>query len=105
MDSFWYYPNKNSGGGGTVIIEGSDYQTLKLPVSSSISSTTASIMGEKSTFCYNVEAYEVVNGVERPVEVTSSVIFRNGNAEFTISWNPAFNGYININHWTKTNNI
>ena len=104
MDYQWYFPPKNNSG-GTVIVEGSDYQTLTLPVTSSMSSTTAAIMGEESTFGYNVEAYEVVNGVERPVEVTSSVIFRNGNAEFTISWEATFNGYININYWTKTNNI
>lgn len=101
MDYPWYFPPKNNGGGGTVIVEGSDYQTLTLPVTSSMRGTTASIMGEEATFGYNVEAYEIVNGVERPVEVTSSVIFRNGNAEFTISWETLFKGYININYWTK----
>lgn len=102
MDSYWYYPNRN-GGGGTVIVEGSDFQTLTLPVTSSMRGTTASIMADEATFGYSVEAYEIINGAERPIEVTSSVLFRNGNAEFTISWETAFNGYININYWNKTN--
>lgn len=102
MEYQWYYPNRN-GGGGTVIVEGSDYQTLTLPVNTSMRGTTASIMANEATFGYNVEAYEVVNGAEKPIEVTSSVLFLNGNAEFAISWEPPFNGYININYWTKTN--
>lgn len=100
MDSQWYL-GRNNGGGGTVIVEGSDYQTLTLPVTSSMRGTTASIMADEATFGYNIEAYEYVNGAESPVEITSSVKFRNGNAEFTISWETIFDGYININYWTK----
>jgi hypothetical protein len=103
MEFGWYYPNSSGGGGGTVIVEGSDYQTLTLPVTSSMRGTTASIMADEDSLGYNVEAYEYVNGAERPIEVTYSVLFLNGNAEFAISWEPPFKGYININYWTKTN--
>lgn len=99
MDYLWYFPPKNSG--GTDIVEGS-LKTETIPVTTSNLTASATITDiSKETFGYNVDAFEVVNGVESPVFVTPEVTFSNNTAIVSISWQTAFNGYININYWEK----
>lgn len=97
MDYPWYFPPNNGGGGG-----GTDYKTATLPVTTESLRATTSISDiDEETFAYNIEAFEVVNGVESPVFISPNVIFNNNTATFSISWQTAFNGYININYWEK----
>ena len=101
MDYPWYFPPKNNGGGGTVIVEES-FNTETIPVTTSNLTASANITDiSEETFGYSVEAFEIVNGVESPVFVSPEVTFSNNTAIFSISWQTAFNGYININYWEK----
>jgi hypothetical protein len=48
------------------------------------------------------EAFEVVLEAETPVTISTVTKFEENNAIYTFSWETAFNGYININYWEKT---
>ncbi len=95
MDYQWYLP-QNSGGGNN----NNAMKTKTIQVTEDILTTSAELADiQKETFAYSVEAFEVVNGVESPVFVSPEVTFSNNTAIFSISWQTAFNGYININYW------
>lgn len=103
MDYSWYFPNRNGDGGGTVIVEGTDYNTITIPVLSSEYSTECSINDiDPTTFGYSVQAFSVENGTEEETRVQTLLNFESLTAIFQFSWNTAFSGYININYWTKT---
>lgn len=97
MDYHWYFPPNNGGGNNNNAIK-----TKTIQVTEDILTASATIIDiSEETFRYSVEAFEVVNGVESPVFVSPEVTFSNNTAIFSISWQTAFNGYININYWEK----
>lgn len=106
MDYPWYFPQKN-GGGGTIIVYGTDYKTITIPVTTVSTTTECNINDvEESTLGWSVQAIKKENGIAEEIEVEALVTFSPygedyQRAEFTISWNPAFNGYINVNYWNK----
>lgn len=107
MEFGWYYPNSSGGGGGPVIVEGTDYKTITIPVTTSLTTTECNINDvQESTLGWSVQAIKKENGTAEEIDVEALVTFLpygedSQRAEFAISWNPAFKGYINVNYWNK----
>lgn len=98
MDYPWYFPPNNGGGNNNNAMK-----TKTIQVTEDILTTFAELADiNKETFAYTVEAFEVVLEAETPVTITPVIEFEENNAIFTLSWETAFNGYININYWEKT---
>lgn len=98
MDYPWYFPPNNGGGNNNNAMK-----TKTIQVTEDILTTFAELADiNKETFAYSVEAFEVVLEAETPVTISTVTEFEENNAIFTFSWETAFNGYININYWEKT---
>lgn len=98
MDYPWYFPPNNGGGNNNNAMK-----TKTIIVTEDILTTSAELADiQKETFAYTVEAFEVVLEAETPVTITTVTEFEENKAIFTFSWETAFNGYININYWEKT---
>lgn len=104
MDYQWYFPDS---GGGTIIVEGTDYKTITIPVSSGMRTAECRITDiQESSFGWNKQAVAIINGVETEVEIGEVLEFETYSADsqtayFQFSWQNAFTGYINVNYWVK----
>lgn len=109
MDKLWYFPESNSGsGGGTVIVEGTDYKTITIPITADMCTAECRINDiEEATFGWNKQAVAIIEGLEIEVEVGEKLDFEpyadKQSAVFNFSWLNAFTGYINVNYWVKNN--
>lgn len=110
MDYQWYFPNSNSGsGGGTVIVEGTDYKTITIPITEDMRTAECRVNDiVESTFGWSIEAVAEVEGVETPITVGTDLTFMDysdttKSAYFKFVWQNSFKGYINVNYWVKNN--
>lgn len=109
MDYPWYFPNSNSGsGGGTVIVEGTDYKTITIPITPDMLTAECRINDiEEDSFGWNKQAIAIVDDLETEVEVGEKLDFEpyadKQTAVFNFSWLNPFTGYINVNYWIKNN--
>lgn len=107
MEHQWYFPNRNGGGGGTVIVEGTDYKTITIPVISSALSAECSINDIKEdAFGWSVQGVSKNNGIAEEIEIQPTLSFSQYSADkqtanFVLTWQTAFSGYILINYWNK----
>lgn len=98
MDYHWYFPQNNGGGNNNNAMK-----TKTIIVTEDILTTSAELADiQKETFAYSVEAFEVVLEAETPVTISTVTEFEENKVIFTFYWKTAFNGYININYWEKT---
>lgn len=98
MDYPWYFPQNNGGGNNNNAMK-----TKTITVTEDILTTSAELADiTKETFAYSVESFEVLAGIESPVTISTDTEFEENKVIFTFNWKTAFNGYININYWEKT---
>jgi GTP:adenosylcobinamide-phosphate guanylyltransferase len=97
MDFPWYFPPHNSGEGGIAM------KTKRIEITEDILTVSADIENiEADTFAYFIESFKVVENTEYPTRVTPECNINNNVASFAFAWETAFNGYIDINYWKKT---
>ena len=51
---------------------------------------------------FGVKAYEIINGVEEEIRVTSSATDSGANTIISVSWETAFNGELELTYWKKS---
>lgn len=98
MEYNWYFPQNNGGGNNNNAMK-----TKTIQVTENFLFAEAELADiKKETFAYSVESFEVSARIETPVTISTETIFDENKVFFYFNWETAFNGYININYWEKT---